>query len=139
MIIDAENLIIGRLGTFVAKKALMGEKIDIVNCEKAVIVGKKEDILKRYKQKQDRTTHVKGPFLPRMPDRFVRRTIRGMLPYEKTRGREAYKRIMCWMGIPDKFKNEKIEKLEKINVLNTKNIKFLDVGKICKFLGGRVR
>jgi len=110
MIIDAENLIVGRLGTFVAKKALMGEKIDIVNCEK-----------------------------PKMPDRFVRRIIRGMLPIEKKRGREAFKRVMCWIGVPDKFKNEKIEKLDKINVLNTKNIKFLDIRKICKFLGGKER
>lgn len=137
MIIDAENLILGRLGTYVAKKALMGEKIDIVNCEKAVIVGKKEDILKRYRQRQDRRTPFKGPYLSRMPDRFVRRSIRGMLPWGKPRGREAFKNIMCWIGVPDEFKKEKIEKLEKINVLNTRNIKFLEVGAICKWLGGK--
>ncbi len=137
MIIDAENLIVGRFGTFVAKKALLGEKVDVVNCEKAVIVGKKEDILNRYKQKRDRRTVFKGPYLPRMPDRFVRRIIRGMLPHNKARGREAFKRIMCWISVPDKFKNEKIEKLKEYNVLNTKNIKFLEIGKICKFLGGK--
>ena len=118
MIIDAENLIAGRLGTFVAKKALMGEKVDIVNAEKAVIVGKKEDILGRYKQKYDRRTFFKGPYTPKMPDRLLRRLIRGMLPYEKARGKEAFKRIMCWIGVPDKFKNENIEKLDrKINCL----------------------
>ena len=30
MIIDAKDLIVGRLGTFVAKQALLGEKIDII-------------------------------------------------------------------------------------------------------------
>jgi large subunit ribosomal protein L13 len=135
MIIDAENLIVGRLGTIVAKKALMGENVDIVNCEKAVIVGKKEEILRRYKEKKDRTTVFKGPFMRKMPDRFVRRIIRGMLPIEKTRGREAFKRVMCWIEVPDKFKNEKIEKIDSINVLNTRNIKYLQVEKICKYLG----
>ncbi len=37
MIIDANNMILGRLASFAAKKALLGEKIDVINCEKAVI------------------------------------------------------------------------------------------------------
>lgn len=139
MIIDAENLILGRLGTYAAKKALMGEKIDIVNCEKAVIVGKREDILKKYKARRDRRTPFKGPYFPKMPDRFVRRSIRGMLPWGKSRGRAAFKSIMCWIGVPEQFKKEKIEKLEKISVLNTRNIKFLEVGEICKWMGGKER
>ncbi len=137
MIIDAENLILGRLGTYAAKKALMGEKIDIVNCEKAVVVGRKEDVLERYNRRQNRRTPFKGPHLSKMPDRFVRRSIRGMLPWGKNRGRVAFKSIMCWIGVPEQFKKEKIEKLEKINVLNTRNIKFLEVGAICKWLGGK--
>ena len=49
MILDATNLILGRMATAVAKKALLGEKIDIVNCENAVISGNKYQILERYK------------------------------------------------------------------------------------------
>jgi len=45
MIIDATNLIAGRLATFVAKKALLGEEIEIVNSEKAVLTGKKSDLM----------------------------------------------------------------------------------------------
>ena len=137
MIIDAENLILGRLASYVAKKALMGEKVDVVNCEKAVIVGKRENILEKYKAKRHRRTPFKGPYLPRMPDRFVRRAIRGMVPFGKDRGRKAFENIMCWMGVPEQFKNEKIEKLEKINVLNTRNIKFLEIKEVCKWLGGK--
>ena len=37
MIIDAKNLVLGRMATVVAKEALLGEKIDIINCEKAVV------------------------------------------------------------------------------------------------------
>jgi len=137
MIIDAENLIIGRVGTFIAKKALMGEKIDVVNCNKAVIVGERENVLRGYREKYERKTPFKGPFIPKMSDRFVRRIIRGMLPYEKTRGREAFKRVMCWIDIPDKFKNEKIEKIDKYNVTKTKNIKYLKIEEVCKSLGGK--
>ena len=45
MIIDASNLILGRLATFVAKQALLGEQVFIANCEKSVISGDKANIL----------------------------------------------------------------------------------------------
>ena len=43
----------------------------------------------------------KGPFLPRVADRFVRKKIRGMLPYKTPRGRAAFERIMCFIGSND--------------------------------------
>ncbi len=42
MIINADNLIIGRIASFAAKKALLGEKVVIVNSEEAVMTGKKK-------------------------------------------------------------------------------------------------
>ena len=48
-VIDATDLILGRLSSIIAKKALLGEKIDIINSENAVITGKKEFILRNYK------------------------------------------------------------------------------------------
>jgi len=136
MIIDAENMILGRLGTTVAKKALLGEEIQIVNCKDAVIVGTRQNILAKYKQRTDRTTPRKGPFIPRTSDRFVKRSIRGMLPYKKTRGRDALERIKCFKSIPESLKNQKILTLTKLNVLNTDNINFVKVQEICKHLGG---
>ena len=52
MIINAENMILGRLGAYVAKKSLLGEEVKIVNCKDAVIIGKKDVILRKYKQRQ---------------------------------------------------------------------------------------
>tara|TARA_Y100000034_G_C6809105_1_gene363501 strand:+ start:506 stop:928 length:423 start_codon:yes stop_codon:yes gene_type:complete len=135
MIINGENLILGRLGTLTAKQALLGDKIDIINAEKIVIVGKKENILANYKQKFNRKTPVKGPFIPRMPDRFVRRVIRNMLPFKKERGKKAFKNIMCHIGTPDKFKNEKTETFDNINVLKSNNINFTTIGTLCKLMG----
>ena len=93
MIIDGTDLILGRLGSFVAKKALLGEKIDIVNCENIIIIGKKEHILEKYKKKLARGIPSKGPILYKKPDRFVKRALKGMLPFKKERGKKAFDSI----------------------------------------------
>lgn len=62
MIINAKNIILGRLASFAAKQSLLGEKIDIINCNDAIIIGRKKLILERYKTKISRVTPKKGPF-----------------------------------------------------------------------------
>jgi len=47
MIIDATNLIIGRVASLAAKKVLLGEDIVILNCEKAMMTGNRKEILLR--------------------------------------------------------------------------------------------
>ena len=108
MIINAENLILGRLASYAAKQALLGEEIHIVNCEKAVITGSKENILEKYEKRIKMGTPFKGPFLSRSSDKIVKRTIRGMVPnYREGRGREAFKRIKCYVRIPKEFEAAK--------------------------------
>jgi len=81
-IIDANGATLGRLSTNTAKRLLTGEEIAIINSEKAIISGKKPAIKARYKQKREVGTYRKGPFYPRMPDQIVKRTVRGMIPYQ---------------------------------------------------------
>jgi len=138
MIIDAKDMIVGRIATKAAKAALLGEKIDIVNCESAVITGNKYEILARYKQKRKRGTHSTGPFIHRLPDRFVRRIIRGMLPYKQEKGKNAFKRIMCHIGIPDEFKDQKMESFADANVSKLPSKKYVCVKVICKFMGAKI-
>ena len=138
MIIDATDLIIGRMGSEVAKIALLGEKIDIVNCESAVISGTKQNILAKYKAKRERATIAHGPYISRMPDRFVRRSIRGMLPYKYEKGEKAFKRIMCYVGVPKEFEGKKLESLDDANVNKRKVTKFMRVADICKELGAKI-
>ncbi len=136
MIIDAKNMIIGRIATVAAKKALLGEKIDIINCENAVITGKKKFLLDNFKRKKEMGT-FKGPFLPRMPDRFLRRTIRGMLPYKQEKGIKAYKRITCYHGVPKEFEGKEITKIKGADISKLDNLNYLTVKEICKKLGMR--
>ncbi len=137
MIIDANNLIAGRLGGFVAKRILMGEDIKIVNSEEAVITGKKEDIYRRYKEKLERGHPRTGPFMERMEDRFLRRIIKGMLPHQ-ARGIEALRKLICYIGFPNELKDKKFETIEEANVEKTKSLKYLKIKDVCKFLGKKV-
>ncbi len=133
-VIDSTNLIVGRLATNIAKRALLGEDINVVNCEKAILTGRKESILKKYRERRDRGNPLKGPFISFMPDRFVRRIIRGMLPYKQEKGRIAYKKVMCYIGVPDKFKDQKAETIESADVTKSNNTKFIDVDTLTKLI-----
>jgi len=137
MIIDATDLIAGRLATEVAKKALLGEKIDIVNSEKAVLTGTPEEIYAKYKRKYDIGIPLRGPYLHRSPDRLLRRIIRGMLDYKHARGLQAFKRIMCWKGVPEPFKDQKLETIKSANVSKVPNLKYTTVGDVSKHIGGK--
>jgi large subunit ribosomal protein L13 len=139
MIIDANNLILGRLGTYAAKKALLGEKIDIVNCESCVITGDVKKILECYDNKSKRGIPSKGPFVHRMPDRLVKRSIRGMLPYKKERGRIAFENIKCHIGIPENLKNQKVETLKDANVEKIPNLNYVKVKDISKHIGAKLK
>lgn len=135
--IDAKDLIVGRLASYAAKKALLGYGVTILNCESAVITGDKKYILNKYKQRRERGTPNWGPFFPRMCDRFVRRVVRGMVPYKRPKGKEAFKRVMCYVGVPDAFKEKKIISIPEAHVSKTKSLRYLTVKRICKEMGGK--
>ena len=139
MIIDANNLILGRLGTYAAKKALLGEKVDIVNCESCVVTGDKYDIFRKYDRFLHMGTPAKGPFTRKMPDRFVKRAIRGMLPYKKGRGRDAFKNIKCYIGFPDSLKDKKIDTIGEANAEKLPNFKYVTVKDICMHIGAKLK
>ena len=102
-IIDAEGLILGRMSSAIAKQLLAGEEIVIINAEKALITGKKRMILDEYQKMREISHARKGPHYPRMPDMILKRTIRGMMPYQKPSGRQALKNLKVYIGIPKEF------------------------------------
>lgn len=126
---DATGQILGRFSTRIAKELVKGETISIVNCEKAVISGNPKVTEKHYLERRQRGDPIHGPFYPRTPDGIVRRTVRGMLPYHKPRGREAFKRLKVHIGIPDELKNEKLINVKEfdVNKLKCKSISVEDL------------
>lgn len=135
IIIDGSNLILGRLATYAAKEALLGEEINIVNCEKIYISGNKENTKDKYKQRYERGQPIKGPFQPKSSERIVRRTIRGMLPYKQLRGKEAFARIRCYNGVPAVFKDKKMENVKGANISKLGTMNYMSIIDISKALG----
>jgi large subunit ribosomal protein L13 len=136
-VVDANDLVLGRMATQVAKRALLGEKIDVVNCEKAVITGDKKTILKKYQERRARGIPSKGPFFPRQADKIVRRTVRGMLPYKRPKGRDAFKRVKCHVGVPAEYEG-KLETLPNANISKLTSLKYIRVGELSKLLGAKI-
>lgn len=134
-IIDATNLILGRLATQAAKQALKGEEVTVVNCEKAVVTGNKENVYENYMKKFDVGQVNQGPYLPKRPDMLVRRTIRGMLPRKKPKGRSAFERVKCYIGVPQGIKAEDAKTLPGASVEKVKKAPFMTVSQLCKHIG----
>jgi large subunit ribosomal protein L13 len=115
LFIDATGTQMGRLASFVAKQALLGAEIAIVNVEKAIISGNKTDnITKRQERREiNQIKPRKGPFYSKCTDRIMKRCVRGMLPdFRLGRGKEALKRVKCYNGLPEEFAKEKLMKVE---------------------------
>ncbi|GIU68915.1 MAG: 50S ribosomal protein L13 [Candidatus Woesearchaeota archaeon] len=138
IVIDGKDLIVGRVATFAAKKALLGETIRIINCEQMVITGSKPFLTKESHRRRVQGTWSKGPFYYRMPDRYVRRIIRGMLPYKTARGKQAYSRILCYVGMPDELKNEKNITIESAHISKVPNLKYITVKELSKLMGAKI-
>ena len=135
MIIDAKDSILGRLGSYVAKQALLGNKIDVINCEECIVSGKKHSILEEYFRRLHRRAPAKGPFFYRRPDMLVKRTIRGVLPFKRARGQDIFRKIKCYVGTPENLKNEKALVIESASIKKLQMPDYLRVKDICKAVG----
>lgn len=136
---NGEGMILGRLAARVAKDALLGEEVKIINCEKIIVSGKKSNVFAWEKQKISRGGYpLKCQKYSRLPDRFVRRSIRGMLPWRDARGREVFKKIMCYIGVPKELSDKKLITLTDSSVKKLPNLKYVTMGEICAQLGGKI-
>lgn len=135
MIIDAKDTVLGRLSSYAAKQALLGDNVDIINCEECIVSGKKPAILSLYIKKLHRKAPNKGPYFYRRPDMFVKRTIRGMLPFKRARGRDAFKNVKCHTGVPENLKNENALTIDNANIGKLHSADYLKVKDICKAVG----
>ena len=135
MIIDAKDSILGRLGSYVAKQVLLGNKVDVINCEECVVSGRKQAVLHEYIRRLHRKAPTKAPYFYRRPDMLVKRTIRGMLPFKRARGRENFKNIKCYIGVPENLRNEKAIKIENANIEKLHSSDYLKIKDICRAVG----
>ena len=134
IIIDAKGLILGRMASSVAKCLLQGESIVILNAEKAAISGKRLQIVDESKTFLEVGHPRKGPLHPRRPDMIVRKTIRGMLPYRKPKGRQAFKRLKVYLGAPKEFEGKETQTIVEARAEKLKS-PYITVGELAKEIG----
>ena len=138
-IYNGEGMILGRMAAVIAKASLLGEEVNVVNCEKMVVSGRKTNTVAQEKQKRDRKGYpLKSAKFSKLPDRYVRRTIRGMVPWKQARGKEAYKRVMCYIGIPAGLADKEMITIKEASMKKLPTLKYITVGEVCKRLGGKL-
>ena len=146
---DATDLVMGRLASIVAKQLLSaaraGEetRVIIVNAEKAIVTGKRTSVMSDYRAKYELNHARKGPFFPRMPDQILKRTVRGMLPYQKnSSGRGALKALRVEIGTPSDLSGDLPDGCEWGDASKLERPlpdRFVRLGEISKELGVTVR
>ncbi|RQD83993.1 MAG: 50S ribosomal protein L13 [Methanocalculus sp. MSAO_Arc2] len=136
-IINAENLLLGRLASIVAKRIMQGEEIRIVNAEKAIVSGRKAEILQKYHQRRARGSVEGGPFFPRRPDHIMKRSIRGMIPYKTRPGAEAFRRVRTYVGVPEEFAGFEMEILDEAHRNRLNKPRYLTLEAVSQNLGAK--
>jgi large subunit ribosomal protein L13 len=133
-VVDGTDMVFGRLASRIAKRLMLGEEVHLINAEKLVIVGKPSDITGKYavrKSIKHKGKPEKSPKWPRLPHLLVKRMIRGMLPRESSRGRDALSRLRVYKGNP---KNMKVDM--KVDDAGFDGIsKHVTIDELCRSLG----
>ncbi|WP_132057638.1 50S ribosomal protein L13 [Halorussus amylolyticus] len=134
VVVDARDCILGRVASQVAQRALDGERVAVVNAEDAIITGSKDDVMETYETRANLGSD-RGPYYPKRPDMIFKRAIRGMLPYKKARGREAFENVRVYVGNPY---DDDGEILEGTSLDRLSNIRFVQLGEVSENLGANV-
>jgi large subunit ribosomal protein L13 len=124
VVINGEGLVLGRMCSKVAKRLLNGEEVIVVNAEKVVLSGKKKSKVAEAKQFLEVGAPERGPFHSRRPDRIVRKTVRGMVPWKQAKGKTAYKRLKVYLGVPDELAGQPMETIEEVSASKLKGPHF---------------
>ncbi len=136
-VLDAKGKVLGRVASNAAKLLLDGNDVILLNAEKAMISGHRRDIVHKYKRKvelKDKANPEHSPYISRRPDFFVKRVIRGMLPYQRPRGKAAFKHLRVYVGVPEGLKDKKTNDI-KIKSSKETFEDSITVGELSEFLG----
>jgi large subunit ribosomal protein L13 len=134
VVVDGRGCILGRVASIVADRALEGETIAVVNAEEMVVTGREEDVVGRF-EKRTELGSDRGPYYPKRPDEIVKRSIRGMVPHKRPRGREAFERVRVYLDNP--FEEEG-EVLDGTSLDRLSNTRFVELGEVSEHLGATV-
>jgi len=137
IVVDATNCIAGRMCSHVSKLLLQGNRVAIVNAEKAMLSGDRYmtiELYKEYLEINSVTNPIHGPFHPRRPDTILSKMVRGMVPKRKTSGIEAHQRLRVYIGVPEEMKKSKLESFTDSKIRKPESY-YITIGEIAKQIG----
>ncbi len=137
-LVNAEGLIVGRMCSKVAKRLLNGEEVIILNAEKAVFSGKRKSKILEGHIFLEVGAPERGPFHYRRPDKYLRKVVRGMVPYKQPKGKNAYKRLKVFMGVPIELKDKEMITFDEASSADLKG-PHITLGELAKEIGWKNR
>jgi len=125
-VVDADNMILGRMATRIATVLMGKHKPDysphidngdfvvVINADKIKVTGKKEDQKSYWRHTQypggGRSTSYKD-MKKKYPERIIEHAVKGMLPKNKL-GNAMYKKLKVYAGTDHPHQAQEPEKLE---------------------------
>ena len=121
VLIDAENMVLGRLASEVAKilrgkhkpeftpHVDCGDYVIVINAEKVQLTGKKMTDRVHFRHSGypgGQTTQTPKQILDKYPERLVEKAVKGMLPKNKL-GRELFRNLHVVVGAEHKHEAQK--------------------------------
>ena len=77
------------------------------------------------------TNPRRGPFHARQPEEIVKRAVRGMLPWKKATGKEAYRRLRIYVGTPEIANPDRAIRFSHITA-DKLNVRRITVGEVAR-------
>jgi len=137
VVIDAKEAILGRVASIAAKLALQGKRVHVVNVDKILISGSKRHIITAWKKFLEVGSVINpehGPIHYRRPDNIFKRVARGMLPWRKPKGKNAYKRLRAYHGFPEELKRIQMYEIAKAKATKPASF-YISLGELARELG----
>jgi large subunit ribosomal protein L13 len=137
IVVDATNCIAGRMCSHVSKLLLEGNRVAIVNAEKAMLSGNRYMTIDSYKEHLEInsvTNPIHGPFHPRRPDTILSKMVRGMVPKRKPDGIGAFKRLRVYMGVPEDLRGTNMKSFDDSKITKPESY-YISIGEVAKQIG----
>lgn len=137
IVVDATNCIAGRMCSHVSKLLLEGNRVTIVNAEKAMLSGNRYMTIDSYKEHLEInsvTNPIHGPFHPRRPDTILSKMVRGMVPKRKPDGVGAFKRLRVYMGVPEDMRGANMKSFDDSKITKPESY-YISIGEVAKQIG----
>lgn len=112
-IIDGKDQVMGRLASQIVKLLQQGEKLEVLNANDIIISGNSKKIREKFYRKKEMGDPHHGPYFSKEPYKIFKRSVRGMLPYKKNKGRKALENLKVFNGNPNNKKGETLVKTKR--------------------------